>query len=80
MLDKIESGSAVFVDSNIFLYVILAHPRYSDTCKGFLERVDEGDLHGLTSVLVCNEVFHRVIIAEVVEKLNIEPKSAVNYI
>jgi len=80
MLDKIGSGSAVFVDSNIFLYVILAHPRYSDTCKRFLERVDEGDLHGLTSVLVCNEVFHRVIIAEVVEKLDIEPKSAVNYI
>jgi len=80
MLDEIESGSAVFIDSNIFLYVTLAHPKYRYSCKRFLERVDEGDLHGLTSVLVCNEVVHRLMIAEVVEKLNIEPKSAVDYI
>jgi len=64
---------------NIF-YVTLAHPKYRYSCKRFLERVDEGDLHGLTSVLVCNEVVHRLTIAEVVEKLNIEPKSAVDYI
>ncbi len=44
MSDKIEPGSAVFLDANI-------------------------------SVLVCNEVFHRSMIAEIVEKQNISPKS-----
>lgn len=80
MLDEIESDSVIFIDSNIFLYVILSHPRYRYSCKRFLERVDEGDLHGLTSVLVCNEVVHKLMIAEVVEKLNVEPKSAVEHI
>ncbi|MBA7530502.1 hypothetical protein ES705_22710 [subsurface metagenome] len=48
MLDKIESGTRVFID--------------------------------LTSVLVCNEVFHRTMIAEVVEKYEIEPKSVVSHL
>ncbi len=30
---------------------------------------------GITSVLVCNEVFHRSMIAEIVEKQNISPGS-----
>ena len=31
-------------------------------------------------MLVCNEVFHRVMLAEVVEKYGIEPKSVVSHL
>jgi len=79
-LMRSNPGSAVFIDSNIFLYVTLAHPKYRYSCKRFLERVDEGDLHGLTSVLVCNEVFHRLMIAEITKRLGITAKQAVKLI
>ena len=37
MLDKIESGTRVFVDANIFLYETFDHWRYGRLCKNFLE-------------------------------------------
>lgn len=46
----------------------------------FLEDVNKGKYSGIISVLICNEVFHRLVIAEVVEKFEIEPKSAVSYL
>jgi hypothetical protein len=48
--------------------------------QNFLEYVNRGKYSGLTSVLVCNEVFHRTMIAEVVEKYEIEPKSVVSHL
>ena len=80
MLNKIEPGAVLFVDTNIFLYGILGHWRHGEVCKTFLEKVNKGGYTGVISVLVCNEIFHRVMIAEVVEKYRIEPKYAVSYL
>ena len=80
MLDKIEPGTRVFVDANIFLYETFDHWRYGGYCKKILEDVNKGECSGITTVLVCNEVFHRVMLAEVVEKYGIEPKSVVSHL
>jgi predicted nucleic acid-binding protein len=80
MLDKIESGTRVFIDANIFLYETFDHWRYGRSCKNFLEDVNKGKCSGITTVLVCNGVFHRVMLAEVVEKYGIEPKSVVSHL
>ncbi|MEA3324853.1 MAG: PIN domain-containing protein [Euryarchaeota archaeon] len=80
MLDEIETGTTIFIDANIFLYEILDHWRYAESCNSLLEHINMGKYHAVVSVLVCNEVFHRVMIAEVVERYEIEPKSAVNYL
>ena len=80
MLGEIVSGTRIFIDANIFLYEIFDHWRYGRLCKNFLEDVNNGKYSGITSVLVCNEVFHRVMIAEVVDNYEIEPKSAVIYL
>jgi len=80
MLDEIDTGTTIFIDANIFLYEILDHWKYAESCNSFLEHVNMGKYHAVMSVLVCNEVFHRVMIAEVVERYGIEPKSAVNYL
>lgn len=80
MLDEIETGTTIFIDANIFLYEILDHWKYAESCNSFLEHINMGKYHAVMSVLICNEVFHRVVIAEVVEKYDIEPKSAVNYL
>ena len=78
MLDKLEPGTKVFIDANIFLYEILAHRKYCDSCRRFLEGLNEGKYY-VTSVLVCNEVFHRVMVAEIVEKFGIEPMLTKKY-
>jgi predicted nucleic acid-binding protein len=77
MLNDVEQGTDIFIDANIFLYDILEHWKYGEVCKTFLEAVNRGKI---TSVLVCNEIFHRAMIAEVVEKYKVEPKSVVSYL
>ena len=42
--------------------------------------MNRGRYSAVSSVLVCNEVFHRVMIAEVAMKYNIGPKHAVRYL
>ena len=80
MPDELENGTTIFIDANIFLYDILNHWKYAESCNRFLEQINMGEYRALISVIVCNEVFHRVMIAEVVERYKIEPKSAVKYL
>jgi predicted nucleic acid-binding protein len=75
MSDRIEPGTAVFLDANILLYAVSGHWRYGRSSKDLLDAINSGEYEGITSVLVCNEVFHRSMIAEIVEKQNISPKS-----
>jgi len=80
MPNEVEPETRIFIDANIFLYGILDHWKYGGVCKVFLEEVNNGKYNGVTSILVCNEVFHRVMVAEIVEKYGIEPKSVVSYL
>ncbi len=77
MPNQIEPGATIFIDSNILMYAISGHWKYGKDSKGLLDAVNDGMYKGLISVLVCNEIFHRAIIAEAVEKQNINPGSAV---
>jgi predicted nucleic acid-binding protein len=46
-----------FIDSNVFLYVLIGSPREDyETSKGILKRVEDGDEEGLTSLAVLQEV------------------------
>jgi predicted nucleic acid-binding protein len=38
-----RSGERNFVDTNIFLYAIQAHPQFGRTSKGILRRIDGGE-------------------------------------
>jgi len=44
-----------FVDTNIFIYVLEAHPLYGETSKKILERIEEGE-NALTSTIVLAEI------------------------
>ena len=44
-----------FVDTNVFIYTIIAHPRFGKIAKNILERIEEGEA-ALTSTLVLCEV------------------------
>lgn len=75
MSDKIEPGTAVFLDANILLYAVSGHWKYGKSSKDLLDAINGGEFEGITSVLVCNEVFHKSMIAEIVERQNISPGS-----
>lgn len=75
MSDQIEPGTTVFLDANILLYAVSGHWKYGRSSKGLLDAINDGEYEGITSVLVCNEVFHKSMIAEIVEKQNMSPGS-----
>jgi predicted nucleic acid-binding protein len=62
-LDRIPSGSRVFLDSTIFIYHATA---VSAQCRTLLERCEAGGLAGVTSVMVLAEVAHRLMLVEAV--------------
>ncbi len=77
MLDKIPLKSSIFIDSNIFIYHFLD---VSEPCTNFLENIELGDIDGYTSTVVLSEVLHRLMIAEVNEIYDIDPKKVVKYL
>lgn len=44
-----------FVDTNVFIYALTAHPQFGQTAKNILERIEKGEV-AITSTLVLCEV------------------------
>jgi predicted nucleic acid-binding protein len=64
MQDEIAPGTTIFIDANIFLYKILDHRKYAKPCSNLLKDISQGRYFGIVSVLVCSEIFHRIMLAE----------------
>lgn len=50
-----RSGERNFVDSNIFLYVVQAHPQFGKVSKDILKRIDKGE-KAVTSLVNLAEI------------------------
>lgn len=50
-----RSGERYFVDTNIFLYAIQAHPEFGGQCKEILKRIDRGE-RAITSLISLAEI------------------------
>lgn len=72
-LNNLPSGTTVYVDSNIFIYDTTTHPKYASSCSLFLDRVESGEITGVTSVLSINETVHKLSIIELSSKLKKKP-------
>src|SRR3972149_11678846 len=72
-MKDLQDGASVFIDSNIFIYDILAVPEYVASCKRFLKRVESGSIKGYTSILVISEVIHKLMFSEMIEKNSLKP-------
>jgi len=77
---QIPSDLELFVDTNIFLYSITIHSKYGKLCGKFFDRIKAGELKGKISVLILNELIHKLIIGEVSEERGIKPFQAIQYI
>jgi predicted nucleic acid-binding protein len=47
--DDILGGQAIFVDANVLLYYLTAHPKYGSACKKLLDRIENKEIIGFTS-------------------------------
>lgn len=75
-LATLPSGARVFIDANIFIYHFTQAPLTS-ACTSFLQRVEAGDLQGITSVVILAEVAHRLMILEAIRSLSLSPRTTV---
>lgn len=75
-LATLPSGARVFIDANIFVYHFTQAPLTSASAS-FLQRVEAGDLQGITSVVILAEVAHRLMILEAIRNLGLSPRTAV---
>ena len=67
-LSQLPCGESIFLDANIFLYSAFDHPVFGGACRDLLARVDREEVHGYCSAFVLNEVFHKLMMSEIVEK------------
>ncbi len=68
-LDTFHLAAPIFIDANIFLFHVFAHPRHGDAARRFLERVELGEVNAVTSVLVENEVLFKILVQEAAGRL-----------
>jgi predicted nucleic acid-binding protein len=79
-LKDIADGTKVFIDANIFLFLALNDPRFAASCVAFLQRVTKGEVQGFTSLLVLNEVLHKLMVTEIARKRNWTQPQASQYL
>jgi predicted nucleic acid-binding protein len=59
--DDLVGGDAVFVDANIFTYHFQGHPKWGTACTQLLQRIENQELQGFTSIQVLGETAHRLM-------------------
>jgi predicted nucleic acid-binding protein len=79
-LSELPANEEIFIDANIFVYSAFKHPVFGNKCKNFLIGIEKGEIIGYTSDFVLNEIFHKLMIAEVVKKFGITAKQVVRFV
>ncbi len=51
-----KTTSQIFIDANIFTYLLTDHPVYGRSCFELLEKVEQGAITGFISPLIIDEV------------------------
>jgi predicted nucleic acid-binding protein len=79
-LNRLPSGTRIFIDSNIFLYIFLRHPRWGKSCQKFIQRTEEMDIQGMVDEFVYNEVMHKLMVTAIVNQLHCSPAKAIAFV
>lgn len=72
-----RSMNSIFIDANVFAYVLTNHPKYGDNCMRFLEEVEDGKREGFVSPLIIDEVSYVLMIQKGKELTGIKETMAV---
>lgn len=76
-LADIPDRTEIYIDANILLFSAFKHPKYGDVCRDFLLRMEE---NACTCDFTLNEVFHKLMIAEISKMFVVRPKDVVTFI
>lgn len=79
-LEKFSQKSTIYIDSNIFLYVIYRHPHFMPSCDKFLHKVESGHIAAAISPLVIDEVVYKLIIEHLKITLSCSSQEVINQI
>lgn len=60
----IPAAVSVFVDANTFIYAFAPDPILGPPCKQLLDRIERGEIQGVTSSHVLSDVAHRLMTLE----------------
>ncbi len=63
-LANLSTGASVFVDANILVYHVSAHPAFGSASTAFIRRIEQGDVRGLVSTHVLSEVAHKAMLID----------------
>ena len=61
---NIAVGSTVFVDANVFVYALAPDPQLGPACRQLLERIEQGEVRGVTATSILSDVTHRLMTLE----------------
>ncbi len=70
IFQEIQSGTAVFIDANTFIYHFISDRNYGEACTALLERIESRDLEGWTSTHILAETAHRLMTLEACSRFN----------
>jgi len=76
-LNQVPSGTTIFIDSNIFLYIFLKHTRWGKSCQKFIQRTEEMDIQGIVDEFVYSEVMHKLMVTAIVNRFHCSPQKAI---
>ena len=79
-MNSIPSNSRIFIDTNILLYAITDHPRFGLWCNTLLDRIYKVEITGYISVVVLNELIHKLIVGEIAQKAGLKADRAIQYL
>ena len=79
-LTTIQSGSKVFIDSNIFTYHLSGHSVFGETCREILKNVERGEYESYVNDVVLSEVLLNFIKSELFRLKGIKPHRVVREI
>jgi len=65
---QIPPDTQAIFDTNILVYWVTDHPHFGKHCTEVVHRVEKGDIQGVIPAIILNELLHRIMIAETIEK------------
>jgi len=71
-LDDFTPDKQIFVDANIFTFHLMDDPRYGESCTGFLQKIEDCKINGVTSSFVLDEVVYVLLIGKGCEILDVD--------
>ena len=79
-LEDVRTGTRIFIDANVFVYHFSGPTPLADSSSALLQRIQDGDIVGVTSAVVMVELLHRLMILEAASALQLQPRDATRYL